>query len=397
MEKNIIVTDKDDNEIGLTYPKRARGLVKHGRAEFVADCKIRLLYNIDDCSAPINTEENIMSNVINFNAREFRFGETFTENVGVRAFITTSFGNTEVYEIGDWRWSWSQIYCEKKLERNTDYVFRFAMTGGYNDTYDAVSLAEIYALDGYKNMTEAWENRFSYALQKSRFEPVVSKRDKKNGLLRVFEIPFNSGESENWRFVLIAQHAVACFFAPRDISEYDMLEDFTYEQWRTECENAKPKPEWLSYKKTKKSQNENNCVSSCECSEYTDQQFAVLLSSFSDGQIMNFSDITVFSDGCDEFYDIGEMVDGFIISFENITITAKAFSMLINKLGDGCVVSIENATITDEGTMYTVKEKADGMVFSLNNVTMPKRASDLLYKKQGDGCVINLSNISYEA
>lgn len=396
MEKNIIVTDKDDNEIGLTYPKRAKGLVKHGRAEFVADCKIRLLYDNADYSAPINTEENIMSNVINFNAREFKFDKSCDKNVGVRAFITTSFGNTEVYEIGDWCWSWSQIYCEKKLEKNTDYVFRFAMTGGYNDTYDAVSLAEIYALDGYENQTDAWENRFSYALQKSRFEPAVSKRDKKNGLLRVFEIPFNSGESENWRFVLIAQHAVACFFAPRDISEYDTLEDFTYEQWRSERENVKPKPEWLC-QSVGKSQNENNCVSSWECSEYTDQQFAVLLSSFSDGQIMNFSNITVFSDDNDDFYDIGEAVDGFIISFENITITAKAFSMLINKLGDGCVVNIENATITDEGKLYFVREKVDGMVIAMNNVTMPKRVSDILYKKQGDGCVINLSNISYEA
>lgn len=384
MAKNIIVTDKDDNEIGLTYPKRARGLVKHGRAELVADCKIRLLYNNADYSAPINTEENIMSNVINFNTREFKFDKTCAGNVGFRAFVTTSFGNTEVYEIGDWGWNWSQIYCEKKLEKNTDYVFRFAMTGGYNDTYDAVSLAEIYALDGYENQTDAWENRFSYALQKSRFEPVVSKRDKKNGLLRVFEIPFNSGESENWRFVLIAQHAVASFFAPRDISEYDNLEDLTYEQWRAEREQKKP-------------QQVCNAQSSWERSEYTDQQFAMLLNSFSDGLIMNFSDITVFSDDNDDFFDIGESVDGCIISFENITITAKAFSMLVNKLGDGCVVNFESATITDEGAMYPVKEKADGMVISLNNVTIPKRAVAMLYEKQDDGCVINLSNISYEA
>ena len=31
MEKNIIVVDEQGNEIGATYPKRAKGLVKKGR------------------------------------------------------------------------------------------------------------------------------------------------------------------------------------------------------------------------------------------------------------------------------------------------------------------------------------------------------------------------------
>ena len=88
-----------------------------------------------------------MSNVINFSAREFRFDKTCEDNTGIRAVITTSQGNTEAYEIGDWSWSWTQIFCDKKLEKNTDYIFRFAMTGGHNDTDDEVSLAEIYALD----------------------------------------------------------------------------------------------------------------------------------------------------------------------------------------------------------------------------------------------------------
>lgn len=77
-----------------------------------------------------------MSNVINFSAREFRFDKTCKENTGTRAFITTALGNTEAYEIGDWGWKWTQIFCEKKLEKNTDYIFRFAMTGGHNDTDD---------------------------------------------------------------------------------------------------------------------------------------------------------------------------------------------------------------------------------------------------------------------
>lgn len=112
-----------------------------------------------------------MSNVINFSAREFRFDKTCEDNTGIRAVITTSQGNTEAYEIGDWSWSWTQIFCDKKLEKNTDYIFRFAMTGGHNDTDDEVSLAEIYALDGYDDPTSAWEDRMTFALGKSRYAP----------------------------------------------------------------------------------------------------------------------------------------------------------------------------------------------------------------------------------
>ena len=45
MEKNtqtVRVVDEHGTEIGYTYPKRAKGLVKKCRAEFVTDQEIRL-------------------------------------------------------------------------------------------------------------------------------------------------------------------------------------------------------------------------------------------------------------------------------------------------------------------------------------------------------------------
>ncbi len=42
MEKNVIVVDEQGNEYEATYPKRAKGLVKNGRARFVAENKICL-------------------------------------------------------------------------------------------------------------------------------------------------------------------------------------------------------------------------------------------------------------------------------------------------------------------------------------------------------------------
>ena len=85
MIKNIKVTDKQGNLIGTTYPKRAKGLVKNGRAEYISGCEIRL-----NTHAPIasDTEDKIMSKVINFNAREFKFDKRCDNNVGSRLFIT---------------------------------------------------------------------------------------------------------------------------------------------------------------------------------------------------------------------------------------------------------------------------------------------------------------------
>ncbi len=42
IEKNIIVVDEQGREYEATYPKRAKGLVKNGRARFVAENKICL-------------------------------------------------------------------------------------------------------------------------------------------------------------------------------------------------------------------------------------------------------------------------------------------------------------------------------------------------------------------
>lgn len=172
-----------------------------------------------------------MSNVINFNAREFRFDEA-VENAGSRMFITAEDGSsTEIFEIGDWCWKWSQIRCTKQLEPNMDYIFRFAMTGGYNDTDDAVSQFIIYS-------DENWDDRSVYPLDRSRFKPVLSKR-RENGLLRVYEIPFNSGKSGVITFLIIAQHAVAAFMPALDNEAYSDLEDLSYEQWRSERQEAR--------------------------------------------------------------------------------------------------------------------------------------------------------------
>ena len=53
-------------------------------------------------------------------------------------------------------------------------------------------------------------------------------------MLRVFELPFNTGDHENWRIIIVAQHAIARFFTPKENDYYSELEDLNFEQWRRE-------------------------------------------------------------------------------------------------------------------------------------------------------------------
>lgn len=56
IEKNIIVIDEQGNEYEATYPKRAKGLVKNGRARFIDENTICLA-----CPPNDRLEDNIMS------------------------------------------------------------------------------------------------------------------------------------------------------------------------------------------------------------------------------------------------------------------------------------------------------------------------------------------------
>lgn len=63
IEKNVIVTDEFGNKLTSTYPKRAKGLIKKGRAERVSENEIRLT---DSSRLPyMNYKENNMNSFNN--------------------------------------------------------------------------------------------------------------------------------------------------------------------------------------------------------------------------------------------------------------------------------------------------------------------------------------------
>ena len=217
------MVDKDENEIGRTYPKRAEGLVKKGRAEYADDHRIRLL-TLTQRPAVNNTEEIKMSNIINFNARDFSFDKKCESNQGFRGFITDNFGeNVQMFEIGDWNWNWTSIVSQQKLEKNTDYKFRFGIMMGHNDRQDEVLRFSI-TFDNNK------DNQMIYVLERDRYKPSVSKK-LGDTILRIYEIEFNTGNYEITQLQFEAMGAITQILPVKENSDYSELEDLSYESW----------------------------------------------------------------------------------------------------------------------------------------------------------------------
>ena len=98
IEKNILVVDEQGNEYEATWPKRARGLVKNGRARFLSENKICLA-----CPPITDLEDNEMTDIENNNRK-------VTEN---------DVPKSESVEVIDLAYIFKQI---KEIQTQTEYL-----------------------------------------------------------------------------------------------------------------------------------------------------------------------------------------------------------------------------------------------------------------------------------
>lgn len=157
MEKNIRVTDATGKELGYTYPKRANGLIKNGRARYVDDCTIRL-----SCEAPGYKSEAEQMNYIFFDPRNW------SEKDGVeRTFIDGFEGKLEeILQIGSWSTDCVARSEHLLLNADTEYTFVFWLNGGENE-----SAGEICDLLISFGSDEEFRNK--YKLNRNYIKPVL--------------------------------------------------------------------------------------------------------------------------------------------------------------------------------------------------------------------------------
>ena len=207
-KQTVSVQSQGGENIGLTYPKRAAGLVKKGRARFVNDNTIRLM----DVSDVTHTEDIKMDNIntlnenkneqrvnrLLFNAREWSFNKDCQKsNVGNRSFMQGPDENlAEAYTIGDWSYNWTEIVTKTLiLPKNTTHTLTFWLNGGENDKNDEVCRFVVV----YNNDCD---NCYTYNLNRNFIKPLK----KVNGW-ELYEIPFITGDNEYTQLRFVAKRA----------------------------------------------------------------------------------------------------------------------------------------------------------------------------------------------
>lgn len=265
-KQTVRIYSADGEEIGTTYPKRARGLVRKGRARYVNDTDIRLIVSdVTQITEETKMDNNITTitpatqaaepiNRLYFSAREWNFNKDCENNVGNRSFMQGPDGIiNEAYMIGDWGWSWTEIVSKTLLlPKNTLHTFTFWLNGGENDNNNEVCRFEVIFNNDY-------ESRYTYNLNRNFIKPLK----KVNGW-ELYEIPFRTGDNEYTQLKFIAQRAYMTVLTAKDASEYADLPDTVdpYEQYRPQRHNIVfndgwPNNTWYSTQKMAAAHNAN--------------------------------------------------------------------------------------------------------------------------------------------
>ncbi|MCR5742487.1 MAG: hypothetical protein K6F92_01995 [Lachnospiraceae bacterium] len=226
MEKNVIVLDTFGNEVGRTYEKRAKGLVKSGRAARVDEKTIRMvqILNTDN----LNMKGTFYMNTILFNARDWKC----TANAD-RTFITGTDGELgEVITLGNWKKDEKGVITSKviKLE-DSESRFVFWLNGGENADKDEICQLQIIPTD-YENdavSEEEEEFKLTYKLNRNFIKPL-----KKYKGWNLYCIPFNAEGKSFVVLKFVSQGAFTTVKAAKAPEEYADLKNVTdrYEQYR---------------------------------------------------------------------------------------------------------------------------------------------------------------------
>ena len=166
-----------------------------------------------------------MANIIDFKARGFKLDSACASNRGSRLIVTENNENVECFEIGQGGME-TWISGTKALEKDQDYVFRFTIKSRFVRGEYAESMVNIYfdeKGDGYTYPLDRAD--------KNRFKSILCKKTE-DGLLRVFELPFNSGDSTSCTIEISVHDMTAWIYPAKEAAAYEALEDIDYDQWR---------------------------------------------------------------------------------------------------------------------------------------------------------------------
>lgn len=216
----IRVLDENSVQIGSTYPRRAAGLIKKGRAQFVNDFDIRLLASdVSEITEEIKMDNNtnitvqeITKNRLYFNPRDWAL---VSDALGYRSFMEGPDGElSESFMIGDWGWNWTEVASQTlTLEKHAKYEFVFWLNGGENDQNNETCQFAVLFDDDY-------DGRLIYNLNRNYIKP----QKKVNGW-ELYCIPFSTGDNQNTQLRFMAMRAPMTVMSAGDPEGYADLAD----------------------------------------------------------------------------------------------------------------------------------------------------------------------------
>lgn len=363
MEKNIKVTDVNGKELGLTYPKRAKGLIKNGRAQYVDDCTIRL----SDVSPDLLSEAKQM-NYIFLNPRNW------SEKDGVeRTFIDGFEGSLEeILQIGSWT---TECKAESKhflLNPDAEYSFVFWLNGGENE-----GGREICDLIIRFNLENGFANR--YKLNRSYIKPLLHFRG-----WELYSIGFTTPEASeavdvNFTFhVKNAPMAVKAAKEPEYYSEWkDEIDEFASQ--RPQRHNIVFEDGWPSIHMQGGNRYSTEVLrakkSSTEDSKKSKQsRIKDALSSFG----INFEYSESGDDESDVLENLSEKFEDIQDDFEEISDDIEDYFSTFEELQDRCEeLSVSNEMFPITSSVASMLQTAESELLNVNISDYESRLSSL--------------------
>lgn len=235
MTKNIIVTDANGDIIGTTYLKRAKGLVKNGRACFAGDDTIRMSASDDSSGIKTISEEKSMIYIT------FKGEEWLRNDVDI-SFMSNPIDGavTESLMLGSWEVkpmvAQSRIFM---LTPNTDYRFVFWLNGGENEAGNETCEFRVAFFSN-------WENCNVYKLNRGYIRPLLHQKG-----WELYELPFRTPNVEgdvSVTFSFVANRAPMAVLPALEPSAYADLKDEPdeFEDYRPQRHNIVFKDGWPS-------------------------------------------------------------------------------------------------------------------------------------------------------
>ncbi len=222
MPKNVMVQDAAGQFIGSTYLRRAKGLLKSGRAVLVDDHTIQLRASAQNAAAPDDKKEQNMEQEILFCAKAF-YQKPETDC----SLLTMHDASGEPMEVWELNGEAAPAVITAQLQQLplTDYVLRFAVVGSAE--------AEILRC----TITVAADTK-TYALEQGHYQPQYSRKTADGALLRVYAVPVQT-DADGAVTVEIAAKQVAVQVLPiQPEGVYAAMPPYDYSDWKQETVSA---------------------------------------------------------------------------------------------------------------------------------------------------------------